>query len=124
MLFSLWLVVGAAYAVAALGILTIGILVLPLALIGNALAARHRPLTPGVFGLIGGLGVPLLYVGFSNINGPGNVCDHFPGGESCTQEWSPWPWLLAGAVMIVAATVLFMRSRAPAPPREEGAHGP
>jgi hypothetical protein len=124
MLFALWLVVGTAYVVAVLGILTIGILVLPVAIIANAFAARRRPLTPAVFGLLGGLGIPLLFVGFANINGPGNVCTHFAGGESCTQEWTPWPWLLAGAVLIVVAIVLFVRSPASPRTRHGAAHHP
>jgi hypothetical protein len=81
---------------------------------------RHHALD-GIAGLVSGLGLPVLYVAFLNRDGPGDVCRTFAdGGQSCRQEWSPWPWLAIGAGLVIGGALLFAwtRPRAlPAPPR-------
>jgi hypothetical protein len=87
---------------------TIGIFVLPAALaLGAALGwrGRRQQAWPGI---VAGLGVPLLYVGYLNRGGPGIVCTSWASGGECTQETSPWPWVVAGLLLAVAGAGLSM----------------
>jgi hypothetical protein len=34
------------------------------------------------------------------------------GGVHCTDDWSPWPWLGIGLLLVVAGAVVFLSSRA------------
>jgi len=110
--FGAWALVGAAFAVSLVGILTVGIFVLPFAIIGTVLLTRSPSRLRGLPGVIAGLGLPLLYVAYLNRGGPGEVCSAIPGGESCTQALDPWPWLAAGLLLITAGVVVYLvRSR-------------
>ena len=116
--FGTWLLVGAAYAVGLVGILTVGVFVLPVAIIGTVLLARLPASLRGVPGLVAGLGLPLLYVAYLNRGYGGPAC-HTSGSAAahtlayqCTQALDPWPWLTAGLVLIAASIVVFVvRSR-------------
>jgi len=111
--FAAWLVVGALYAVGFLGILSIGVLVLPVAIVCSVLLASRPSMARGSPALIGGLALPPFYVAYLNRAGPGMVCRQISGGQSCTQEWSPWPWLAAGLLLIaLSIVVLSLRNRA------------
>ena len=111
--FAAWAVVGAIDALALIGIATIGVLVLPVALGATILLARRRSLLCGLPGVIAGLGVPPLYVGYLNRLGPGNVCIAVHAGQACVQEYSPWPWVASGLIFVVAGVALFV-ARSPA----------
>lgn len=124
--FALWAVAGAGVALGLLTAPTIGIFVLPAALVlGSLLAWRGQRWLAGP-GVVAGLGLPLLYVGYLNRGGPGTVCagPSAPapvegGAGSCMQEWSPWPWIAAGLLLAVAGVVLALaaaRRRQPARP--------
>jgi len=100
--FGLWAVVGAGGALALLTAPTIGIFVLPATLVvGAVLAWRGRRQQAGP-GIVAGLGLPLLYIGYLNRGGPGTVCTPLPGGGDCTQETSPWPWIGVGLLLVIA----------------------
>lgn len=99
------LVAGAALAVGLLGALTIGIFVLPLAVALTVFLAIRHP--EALIGAISGLGLPLLYVAYLNRDGPGTVCVTSAGGTSCTDEWAPLPWALAGLALVAVGTVVF-----------------
>lgn len=119
--FVSWMLVGAADALAVIGILTIGILVLPVAVIATVLLARRASSLRGLPGVAAGLGLPPLYVAWLNHAGPGQVCVAVSGGESCTQEMSPWPWVAVGVALIVGGiVVLIMRSRDTLASSQEG----
>lgn len=110
--FIAWPVVGAALSLSVLGAMTIGIFVLPFALLGLLALLKWGGNRKSSVGLISGAGLPFLYVAYLNRNGPGTVCSPYGnGGQSCTDEWSPWPWLLIGAVLVVAGVLLFVRLR-------------
>ena len=116
--FGAWLLVGAAYAVGFVGIASIGIFVLPIAIIGTVLLARLPASLRGVPGLIAGLGLPPLYVAYLNRGYGGPACStngtaaQHTLGYQCTQALNPWPWLAAGLVLVVAGVVVFVvRSR-------------
>jgi hypothetical protein len=59
-------------------------------------------------GLISGLGVPLLYVAYVNRAGPGSICTAVAGGQECNDEWSPWPWLAVGVILLVLGVAAFV----------------
>ncbi|MFE7168281.1 hypothetical protein [Streptomyces sp. NPDC057616] len=106
--FCAWFLVGALASFGMLTILTVGALLLAVALGTAVFLATRRGSRAGRAGLLSGLGVPLLYVAFLNREGPGTVCTTTPTGQSCVDEYSPWGWLAAGAVLLVAGIVLGM----------------
>lgn len=111
--FAAWLVVGAAYIVSVLGALSIGPFVLLPTILATCLLARRSAARRALPGLLAGFGVAPLLVAYLNRDGPSNVCDVTAGGSSCTQEWSPWPWLIVGcALLAVGFGVFAMRRRA------------
>jgi hypothetical protein len=100
-----WLLVGAALGLGVVGILTIGVFVLPiafvLALVGMA-APRLR--NESVLAVLAGMAAPALYLAWLNRSGPGTVC----AGDTCTEQYSPWPFV-AVAVILVTLTVVLVR---------------
>ena len=124
--FFAWAAVGAGACLALLGVLGIGLFVLPLvlaALIALLLWPGGR--TVAALGAVSGLGLVPLFVAYLNRGGPGNVCTTTATSQSCTTEWSPWPWLGAGLALVALGAVAFglLRARlsqapsAPPPPR-------
>jgi hypothetical protein len=114
--FFAWAVVGAGSFVALLAVFTIGVFILPLVIAAAAgLLAWGRSRTVAAVGVISGLGLVPLSVAFLNRGGPGEVCRYSGGGESCTTEWSPWPWLIAGVLLVCGGALLFgwLRRRPP-----------
>jgi MYXO-CTERM domain-containing protein len=115
MWFGVWTVIGAAFALALIGAMTIGIFVLPVAVLATVFTSRHRGSFVGLPGLVSGAALPLLYVAYLNRQGPGTVCTAIPGGTSCTDEWSPWPWLLVGVALLAVGAIVSRRRRNTAP---------
>jgi hypothetical protein len=113
--FCAWFLVGTLASLGVLTALTIGVFLLPIALVAAVFLVTRRGRRVGLAGLVSGLGVPLLYVAFLNREGPGNVCTTTATGQSCVDEYSPWGWLAAGAVFLLAGIVLglVLRRRAP-----------
>jgi hypothetical protein len=106
--FVAWLLVGGGFMVGTLGALSIGVFVMPAAVIAAVVLVRvHRP-RGELLGLIAGLGAPLLYVGYLNRGGPGDVCTTGrDGSQSCIAEWNPWPWAAAGALLVLIGVIAF-----------------
>jgi len=116
--FGAWSLVGVAYSVALVGILSIGIFVLPIAIIGTVLLVRMPASLRGVYGLIAGLGLPPLYVAYLNRSYGGPACSTSgivgPMHPTlvCIQALDPWPWLAVGLLLLAAGvTVFVIRSR-------------
>jgi hypothetical protein len=99
-------VIGAAFAFGLLGILSIGIFVLPCALLATFYLARRNPSVRYMTGILSGVGVPLLVVAFMNRGGPAFVC----AGSTCDQQLSPWPWLLAGVLFLLLGPSTYVLS--------------
>jgi bacteriorhodopsin len=59
-----------------------------------------------VTGLLSGVGMLALYIAYLNRHGPGEVCGHSVTDHHCTTEWSPWPWLFVGVLLLAAGVVL------------------
>jgi len=91
-----------------IGILSIGIFVLPFAIAGTVFLARRSSSIRGATGIVSGLGLPPLYIAFLNRGGPGNVCTSIPGGQECSQELNPWLWIDAGLFFISLGVMLFV----------------
>jgi hypothetical protein len=107
--FAAWFLLGVGYSFAVLGAMTVGVLILPVAMIGTLVVRRRA--RGGAPGLLSGLGLPPLYVAFLNRDGPGSICTAFgTGGQRCTDETSPWPWFGLGVALLVAGVLVF-RSR-------------
>ncbi len=95
--FAGWVVVGSAWLLAGVAVLSVGLFVVPAAVAGTVLLARKGPPGSSRFGVVTGLGLTPLYVAYLDREGPGNVCSEIAhGGHSCLQAWDPWPWA-AGA---------------------------
>jgi hypothetical protein len=106
--FLAWFVVAAAFALGLLGAFTIGVVALPVAIALMVVLATRRHGSEARAGALSGFGLPLLYVGYLNRAGPGTVCSVSAGGTSCTEAWTPLPWLIAGAAMLVGGVVAFL----------------
>lgn len=107
--FAVWIVVGAAFALGSISV--IGIVVLPIAGIATALLARNKRVVAGIVGIVSGAGLPFVYVAYLNRDGPGTICTATNGGESCRDEWSPWPWLGVGVGLVALGVALFVGTR-------------
>ena len=100
--FFVWALLGSA---AALGSVSLGpLLLLPVVLVGAFLWARPE-VRRSAFGLLTGAGTLLLYVAWLQRDGPGTTCWHTATASGCDQYLNPLPWLVAGAVLVVAGFV-------------------
>jgi len=110
--FFAWPIIGAALSLSVLGAMTIGLFILPFAIAGLFALRKWGGNQKSSVGLISGAGLPVLYVAYLNRQGPGMVCGSYKnGGGYCMQEYSPWPFLLVGAILVILGVVLFIRLR-------------
>lgn len=100
--FSVWAFFG---TVAAFGLLILGGPALLLILLGVWFAATRPLLRRSWFGLMTGVGLPLLYVAFLHRRGPGTICWQTTRAAGCDQYLSPWPWLILGVLLVVLGLV-------------------
>jgi hypothetical protein len=73
-----------------------------------------------IWAVLCGVALPLLVVAWLNRAGPGEVCTVRGDASACVTAWSPWPWAVAGAVVLMAGLVLALR-RSPVSGRGPGA---
>jgi len=106
-----WMLTGAGYALGILGAPSIGPYVLVVTVAATIVLATHTGSREGLPGLIFGLSLPLFYVAFLNRLGPGTVCTSTATSQSCVDEWSPWPWLAIGIVLLVSGCVWFAMAK-------------
>jgi hypothetical protein len=111
--FCLWALFGAALAVgfAIVGSPILGSLVVLLVLVGVGLLVSRLSLRGSAFGVLSGAGAVSLYVAFVQRRGPGTVCWHTATASGCDQYANPWPWLVAGAVLLLAGVIPYARQR-------------
>ena len=107
--YVIWNLIGTGYGIGFAGVASIGIFVAPLAILSTIFVATRPRFRRGVSGLCSGLGLPLLYIGYLNRDGPGNVCSALSGGQSCIQEYTPWPFVGAALVLAASGLIVFMR---------------
>ncbi|MDX2548309.1 hypothetical protein ACOT81_12570 [Streptomyces sp. WI04-05B] len=116
-----WIAVGAGAAAGLAAILTVGVVLLVLAAVAAGLLLRKGPRN-AVAGGLAGLALPLFYLAYLNRGGPGDVCVSSSGGQTCTEEYTPVPFLVGGVLLFVAGFVIFLMierrsGKAPAPGR-------
>ncbi len=103
--FLAWLLVGACAGVGLAAILTVGVAFLVLAAVAAVLLIRKGPGRAAV-GVVAGLALPAFYLAYLNRGGPGEVCRTVTGGQTCTDEYSPVPFLVVGALLLVAGLAI------------------
>lgn len=100
--FWAWVLVGFA---AAIGVLVIGVLAIPLLLLVGAAMATRPAIRSSAFGFVTGAGLLLLYVAWVQRAGPGTTCWHTATASGCDEHLNPLPWLAAGLVLTAAGFV-------------------
>lgn len=107
-----WFGVGGCLALGLCALLTVGAALVAVAAAAAVLLLRqgHRN---AVAGGLTGVALPLFYLAYLNRGGPGTVCQTTAGGQTCTDEYAPVPFLVAGVLFCVAGFLLFrlLRSR-------------
>ena len=106
--FLAWAATGACLGTGLLAAFTIGPFLLVLGVIAAAVLIWRRRLGIAIIGAVSGLGLISFAIAYLNRKGPGQVCTTTTTTQTCITEWSPWPWLAAGIVLISAGLVLFL----------------
>lgn len=106
-----WCLAGAGLCLGVLTILTVGPFLLLVALFLCALLLWRAGFGWGMAGLLAGAAAPLFLVAWLNRGGPGRVCTGDSRAITCTDEWSPWPFLGAGVVLVAAGVGTFLARR-------------
>ena len=109
--FALWAVAGAGLCLGVLSILTIGFAVLLVTLVLCGLLLWRVGVGAALTGIVAGAAAPLLYVAWLNRDGPGSHCTVTATSSSCTDEWTPWPFVIVAVAMVAAGVVSFVRLR-------------
>jgi Na+/proline symporter len=105
--FLAWLAVGGCLTLGLAALLSVGAVLIGLALAGGLFLLRGRRRN-AVAGCLAGTALPLFYLAWLNRGGPGTVCRATTGGRSCTDEYPPIPFLLAGVLSLAAGLLLFL----------------
>ncbi len=109
--FGAWAAIGAGYSLGLFSILTIGVGVLAVTALATIALTRWRNGVGGAFGLIAGIALPVFYVAYLNRDGPGTICTSDARSESCVDEWSPWPFITVGILLLAAGSLAFVLLR-------------
>jgi len=111
--YFLWLVIGVGLIYSVLGIMTIGLFILPFVLAALLAMLKWGGNRKSSVGLISGQGLPLLFLAYLNRNGPGTVCSQSGnGGQACREEYSPWPFVILGVFLVLLGVQMFFKFRA------------
>jgi hypothetical protein len=108
-----WFAVGGLLGFGAAAMLSIG---LPFLLVGAVLggvglgraALRNR----SAAAVPAGLALTAAYLAWINRGGPGDVCTTTATSVSCTEEWSPWPFVAVAVLLVGASVALAVGRRA------------
>lgn len=123
--FVAWALAGAVAVLGLLGLMTIGIVVLPVGVIALALLAVDRRARTGWAGALCGASLPFLYVGILNWGGPSTctssgVVRPGDGPVHCVEKWTPVPFLVVAVALVALGVGLQVaarrRARPPAAP--------
>lgn len=107
MWFIAWMLVGAGYALGLLSVLSIGAYVLLITVVATFVLATRPGNRAGLPGLVSGLSLPLFYVAYLNRSGPGTICTTTATSQTCSDQWSPWPWIVVGILLLASGGVWF-----------------
>lgn len=97
----------------------------PAVALGCAYILGRSPAGRSAFwGASSGAATVVLYVAFLNRDGPGEVCTYTAGGSSCSDRWTPWPFLVIGLVCFAGGFVAYsLQGRGEAAKRAAGPRG-
>lgn len=105
-----WGLVGLLGVFAGLALLTIGVFVLPVALVlAGVLLLRYGADRAAAGALLVGAAAPVGWIAWLNRFGPGTYCRTTADGVGCTQMWSPWPWFAVAVILVVAGVAVAVR---------------
>jgi hypothetical protein len=111
MWFIAWMLVGAGYALGLLSVLSIGAYVLLITVVATFVLATRAGNRVGLPGLVSGLSLPLFYVAYLNRSGPGTICTTTATSQTCSDQWSPWPWIVVAILLLVSGCVWFAMAK-------------
>ena len=99
--FWVWAVVGVGFGFA---ISVIGLFTVPASMIAAIVLLTRPRLRASAYGVLVGIGVPLLVVAYLNREGPGTVCHSIDGGRGtqCDDLTDPRKWAVVGLLFIAA----------------------
>ncbi|MDO8119788.1 hypothetical protein Q6346_00500 [Isoptericola sp. b490] len=98
---AVWATVGALGGVGLMALLTIGAFLLGGAAVLALAALAVEPLRSRACAVVvTGAAAGPWYVAWLNRDGPGTVCLRTATAVSCIDEWSPWPFVVAGAILV------------------------
>ena len=109
--FAAWALCGASAAFIFVGAFVVGPLGILLTLLFAVLATRLGGDNISAVGAAAGVGAWGFVLGWLNRDGPGGVCTSTDTSTSCSQEWTPWPFWLAGALLVAGSVVVFTYAR-------------
>lgn len=105
--FAAWALFGASTALILLAAFTFGAVAIVPAAVFAGIALVAGGANVSAIGSAAGVGGWGFVLGWLNRDGPGNVCTSSGTGVSCTQEFAPWPSVLAGALVVGATVAAF-----------------
>ena len=107
-----WGSVGALLGFGVAGLASIGVFLLPLALVLLVIALLVPALrTPSTPALLVGLSTAPLFIAWLNRGGPGLVCTTSGTSTSCVDQWSPWPFVATGVLLAGGGLALLVHGR-------------
>jgi hypothetical protein len=110
--FWLWAVIGVGFG---FGISVIGLVTIPASALASIFLLSRPGLRASVYGVLVGVGIPLLAVAYMNREGPGTVCHPFDAGRGvqCDDLYDPRKWAGVGLALVVAGLLAHMYATGP-----------
>lgn len=110
--YAWWALTGFLAGFGVAGILTVGILLLPVAITLGITGVLWKPLrNRAAVLLFAGLAGAPAYLAWVNREGPGTVCNTVQDVTECSEQWTPWPFVGIAAVMIATAVIAAIGAR-------------
>ena len=110
--FWLWAVVGVGFG---FGISVIGLFTIPASVVAAIVLLSRPRLRASAYGVLVGIGVPLLVVAYMNREGPGTVCHSIDAGRGvqCDDLYDPRKWGAVGLALVAAGLLAQMFATGP-----------
>ena len=107
--FAGWIAIGILWALSIASARSIGVFVMPVALIGTLVMCLGYTRPVAWPGSIGGAGLVGCYLAFLHRHGPGRYCTAPADPATCTQLLNPWPFLAVGIALLAACALVSWR---------------